>query len=212
MLEIKPTLSRRAFLKTSGEVALFIGVSGLMPQLVSCGDTERMQAQFEKHPVTAWVKISEDGTVTICNPAAEMGQGSMTSLPVVFAEEMDADWDRVTVEFSPQEAEIYGSQGWRPGTKLMMTVGSRTTNSYWPVMRNAGAQARYVLMYSAALHWEVPVDEVSTAIGKVVHGESGKEMGYGELVPYLQMPEVLPEFKKEQLKNPGDFRLIGTVL
>lgn len=212
MPAMKPTLSRRAFLKTSGEVALFIGVSGLLPQMISCRDTERMQEQFEKHSLTAWVKISEDGTVTICNPAAEMGQGSMTSLPVVFAEEMDADWSRVAVEFSPQEAEVYGSPGWTPGSKLMMTVGSRTTNSYWLVMRNAGAQARYVLKYSAARHWEVPVGEVSTSVGSVIHQQSGREMTYGALVPHLQMPDVLPEFSEEELKKPEEFRLIGTVL
>ena len=206
------TYSRRDFLRTSSEVALFIGVSGILPQLVSCRDTTAMRDQLQQYPVTAWVKLSEDGRVTICNPAAEMGQGSMTSLPVVFAEEMDADWDRVSVEFSPQEAEIYGSEGWTPGSKLMMTVGSRTTNSYWPVMRNAGAQARYVLRHSAAGHWEVPLDEVTTSVGKVVHEASGREMDYGELVPFLQMPENLPDFTEEGLKQPGEFRLIGKVL
>jgi len=191
---------------------LFIGVSGILPQLVSCRDTEKMREQLEKHPVTAWVKLSEDGGITICNPAAEMGQGSMTSLPVVFAEEFDADWSRVSVEFSPQEAEIYGSEGWTPGSKLMMTVGSRTTNSYWPVMRKAGAQARYVLMSSAAAYWEVPIAEVTTSESRVIHGKSGREIGYGELVPHLVMPEPLPEITEEDLKDPSEFRLIGKVL
>lgn len=206
------TYSRREFLKVSGEVALFIGVSGIVPQLVSCRDREAMRAQLEGQQVTAWVKLAEDGRVTICNPAAEMGQGSMTSLPVVFAEEMDADWSLVTVEFSPQEAEIYGSEGWTPGSKLMMTVGSRTTHSYWPVMRNAGAQARYVLRHSAALHWEVPVEEVTTSPGQVMHGPTGRVLGYGELVPLLAMPEALPDFNEDQLKKPEEFRLIGKVL
>ncbi|MDX1333903.1 MAG: molybdopterin cofactor-binding domain-containing protein, partial [Robiginitalea sp.] len=189
-----------------------IGVSGILPQLVSCRDTEKIREQLEKHPVTAWVKLSEDGGITICNPAAEMGQGSMTSLPVVFAEEFDADWSSVSVEFSPQEAEIYGSEGWSPGSKLMMTVGSRTTNSYWPVMRKAGAQARYVLMSSAAAYWEVPVAEVTTSESRVIHRKSGREMGYGELVPHLVMPDPLPEITEEDLKDPSEFRLIGKVL
>ena len=212
MPNTKNTISRRDFLRTSGEVALFIGVSGLVPQLVSCRDTDKMREQLEKHPVTAWVKLSEDGGITICNPAAEMGQGSMTSLPVVFAEEFDADWSRVSVEFSPQEAEIYGSEGWSPGSKLMMTVGSRTTHSYWPVMRKAGAQARYVLMSSAAAYWEVPIAEVTTSESTVIHEKSGREMGYGELVPHLVMPDPLPEFTEEDFKDPSDFRLIGKVL
>ena len=212
MLKTKNAISRRDFLRTSGEVALFIGVSGILPQLISCRDMDKMREQLEKHSVTAWVKLSEDGGITICNPAAEMGQGSMTSLPVVFAEEFDADWSKVSVEFSPQEAEIYGSAGWRPGSKLMMTVGSRTTNSYWPVMRKAGAQARYVLMSSAATYWDVPVSEVSTSENRVLHEKSGKQMGYGDLVPHLVMPEPLPEITETDLKDPEDFRLIGKVL
>jgi isoquinoline 1-oxidoreductase beta subunit len=212
MQKTKNTISRRGFLKASGEVALFIGVSGILPQLVSCRDADKMREQLEKHPVTAWVRLSEDGGITICNPAAEMGQGSMTSLPVVFAEEFDADWSKVSVAFSPQEAEIYGSEGWTPGSKLMMTVGSRTTHSYWPVMRKAGAQARYVLMSSAAALWGVPVSEVTTSESLVKHEKSGKQMGYGELVPHLVMPEALPEITAEDLKDPAEFRLIGKVL
>jgi isoquinoline 1-oxidoreductase beta subunit len=212
MLKTKSAISRRDFLKTSGEVALFIGVSGLLPQLISCRDTSKMREQLEKHPVTAWVKLSENGRITICNPAAEMGQGSMTSLPVVFAEEFDADWSEVSVEFSPQEAEIYGSEGWRPGSKLMMTVGSRTTHSYWPVMRRAGAQARYVLISSAAAHWKVPVSEITTSPSRVIHQKTNREMSYGALVPYLIMPETMPEITEEELKKPADFRLIGKIL
>jgi isoquinoline 1-oxidoreductase beta subunit len=204
--------SRRNFLKTSGGVALFIGASGILPYLVSCRDTQRMKEQFERHPITAWVQFSEDGRIIIYNPAAEMGQGSMTSLPVIFAEEMDADWARVLVEFSPQEAEIYGSEGWTPGSKLMMTVGSRTTHSYWPVMRKAGAQARYVLLSSAAGHWGVPLSELTTSEGVVYHENSGRKMEYGQLLPFLKMPEVLPEIEEAQLKKPGEFRLIGKVL
>ncbi|MDX1315725.1 MAG: hypothetical protein R3356_09500, partial [Eudoraea sp.] len=68
--------SRRDFLKSSSGVALFIGVSGLLPQLISCKDTEGIKKQLEKHAITAWVQISEDGEIIIYNPAAEMGQGS----------------------------------------------------------------------------------------------------------------------------------------
>lgn len=203
------TISRRKFLKRSGEVAFFIGVSGMLPQFISCKDKAKLAEELAKHQLTAWVKLSENGKITIYNPAAEMGQGSMTALPILFAEEMDADWSMVSVEFSPQEADIYGSEGWSPGSKLMFTVGSRTTNSYYPVMRKAGAQARFVLMNSAAKHWQVPISELSTGPNKVLHKESGKSITYGELVPLLDMPETLPEFTEEQLKKPQDFRLIG---
>jgi len=98
-------VNRRKFLKSSSGVALFIGVSGILPQLISCTDTKAVREQLKKHKLTAWVQLTEDGGITIYNPAAEMGQGSMTSLPLLFAEEMDADWSQVEIQFSPQEAE-----------------------------------------------------------------------------------------------------------
>lgn len=203
-------MGRRQFLKSSGGVALFITASGLLPNILSCTDSKGVERQLTKHDVTAWVRITEDGQITIYNPAAEMGQGSMTSLPLVFAEEMDADWSKVHVEFSPQESDIYGSPGWQPGTKLMFTVGSRTTNSYYSVMRKAGAQARYVLLHSAAAHWQVPLTELSTGPSEVIHEKSDKKIGYGALVAYLAMPETLPDFSESGLKDPKDFRLIGS--
>lgn len=202
-------VSRRQFLKSSGGVALFIGASGLLPQLISCSNTQKVQEQLKKHALTAWVQITEDGQITIYNPAAEMGQGSMTSLPLVFAEEMDADWTRVSVAFSPQEADIYGGEGWVPGTKLMFTVGSRTTKSYYTTMRKAGAQALYVLLHSAAIHWEVPLEELTAENSRVIHKKSDRTIGYGALVPFLKLPETLPDFTAATLKSPKEFRLIG---
>ncbi|NKI30819.1 xanthine dehydrogenase family protein molybdopterin-binding subunit [Muricauda sp. DJ-13] len=206
------SFNRRQFLKSSSGVALFIGVSGLLPTVVSCRDQKRVEEQFQKHEVTAWVQISEDGQITIYNPAAEMGQGSMTALPIIFAEEMDADWSKVNVEFSPQEAEIYGGEGWAPGTKLMFTVGSRTTNSYYSTLRRAGAQARYVLLSSAAAHWNVPIEELITIEGNVVHEASNQKIEYGQLVRFLTMPESIPDFNEGGLKDPKDFRLIGSII
>ncbi|NAS12068.1 xanthine dehydrogenase family protein molybdopterin-binding subunit [Poritiphilus flavus] len=202
-------MSRRKFLKSSGGVALFIGASGMLPHLISCKDSNALKKQLQKHPITAWVQITEDGEITIYNPAAEMGQGSMTSLPLVFAEEMDADWSKVKVEFSPQETDIYGSEGWAPGSKLMFTVGSRTTKSYYPVMRKAGAQARYVLLSSAAAHWNTPIEELRTEDSFVIHENSNRKISYGDLVPYLSMPETLPDLSESDFKDQKDFRLVG---
>ncbi|MCJ7468049.1 MAG: molybdopterin-dependent oxidoreductase [Maribacter sp.] len=205
-------INRRQFLKSSSGVALFIGISGMLPIAISCKNKEEVQAQLEKHPLTAWVRLSEDGQIIIYNPAAEMGQGSMTSLPVVFAEEMDADWSMVRVEFSPQEPEIYGSEGWQPGSKIMLSAGSRVTKSNYTVMRQAGAQARYVLLFTASKHWNVPLVDLNTENGFVINGKSNDKISYGALVPYLQVPSTLPDFTEEQLKNPKDFRLIGKVI
>ncbi|MDW3652381.1 MAG: molybdopterin cofactor-binding domain-containing protein [Bacteroidia bacterium] len=203
------TQSRRKFLKNSSGVALFIGASGLIPSWVACKDVKAINKQLEMHRLTAWVQLAEDGSLTIFNPGAEMGQGSMTALPLIFAEEMDADWSKVKVAFSPQEAEIYGSEYWSSRRKIMLSAGSRTTTGYYPVLRKAGAQARHVLMHSAAKKWEVDIAELSTKPGKVLHSASGKEMGYGEILPFLQMPDELPEFSEADLTDPKDFRLIG---
>jgi len=73
------TISRRQFLKSSSGVVIFIGMSGLLPTLISCKNTKEVNEAIEKYPLTAWVQLSEDGQITIYNPAAEMGQGSMTS-------------------------------------------------------------------------------------------------------------------------------------
>lgn len=202
-------IDRRHFLKSSGGVALLIGVSGILPQLVSCSDPDRIQEHIERHRLTAWVQLTPDGTIVIYNPAAEMGQGSMTSLPLIFAEEMDADWSKVVVEFSPQEPEIYGSEGWSPGSKLMFTVGSRITKSNYPLMRKSGAQARYVLMSSVAKHWNVPLGELTTSEGYVIHRKTDKKISYGAVVPFLEIPKSIPDFTEEQLKSPNSFRLIG---
>ena len=202
-------VSRREFLKTSGGVALFIGVSGIIPQMISCRNKKEVQEIIQKHPLTAWVQLADDGRVIIYNPAAEMGQGSMTSLPAIFAEEMDADWSMVSVEFSPQESDIYGSDKWSPNRKVMLTAGSMITYGYYSIMRQAGAQARYILMHSAAQHWKVPIEELSTANGEVIDNLAGNRISYGDLVPYLVMPDSLPELSESEFKDPNSYQFIG---
>ena len=203
------SVSRREFLKTSGGVALFIGVSGIIPQMISCRNKREVQGIIQKHPLTAWVQLADDGRIIIYNPAAEMGQGSMTSLPAIFAEEMDADWSMVSVEFSPQESDIYGSDKWSPNRKVMLTAGSMITYGYYSIMRQAGAQARYILMHSAAQHWKVPIEELSTANGEVIDNLAGNRISYGDLVPYLVMPDSLPELSESEFKDPNSYQFIG---
>ncbi len=205
-------LSRRKFLKSSGNVLLFIGAGGIITQLASCSNEADLKRQFEKHRLTAWVELSEDGMITIYNPAAEMGQGSMTSLPAIFAEEMDADWSLVQVEFSPQIASIYGSDGWSKERKVMLSAGSRITSGYYTLMRKAGAQARYIMRYTASIYWGVAPEEVTTKNGTVIHENSDRTLAYGDLVPHLKVPETLAEIQEDQLKRPENFRIIGRSL
>ncbi len=209
MKPIKHPIPRRQFLKTSGGVAFFIGVSGILPQLLSCDDSREIEKAVRKHRLTAWVQLTEDGRIIIYNPAAEMGQGSMTSLPAIFAEEMDADWNLVEVAFSPQEAAIYGSDGWSADRKVMLSAGSRITSGYFSALRLAGAQARHIMLSSAANLWKLPLVELRTEKGQVFHDAGGHVITYGELVPHLHIPETLPEIPEEALKDPKDFQLIG---
>ena len=205
-------ISRRQFLTTSGGIALVLGTGGLLTQVFSCKSQEEASKKLTNHSLSAWVFLNEAGEIIIYNPAADMGQGSMTALPVIFAEEMDADWEKVRVEFSPIDPDIYGSESWgfeRTGKRRMMTVGSRTIKGYYPLLRQAGAQARYVLLNSVAKHWEVPIQELSTAPNLVIHEKTGRQMDYGAIVSILEVPEEIPVIPEEQLKDPANFRLIG---
>jgi len=199
--------SRRKFLKSTGGIALLIGGAGILPQFLSCKDPKKVEEAIKENAVNAWVQLTKDGNITIYSPATEMGQGSLTALPIILAEEMDADWDKVSVEFAPQNAEVYGRKLFRG--KSQMTFGSTGVMSYYPLLRQAGAQARYILLNSVAKHWKVNVSELTTQPNKVIHSNSNKEISYGEIVSILEIPKSIPTIPEEQLKNPKDFRLIG---
>ncbi len=201
------TLTRREFLQQTGSLALVIGGSGLLPRSGYSADGDNPVPTNGGAEVTAWVRLSVDGSMIIYSPATEMGQGSMTALPLIFAEEMDADWSRVTVEFAPQNPSLYGRKLMRGVSQ--MTFGSTGVMTYYPVLRQAGAQARYLIMACAAKYWGVDIKTLTTEPGRVVHQAGGKTIGYGELVPHLSIPDSIPVIPDEQLKDPTNFRLIG---
>jgi isoquinoline 1-oxidoreductase beta subunit len=163
-------LSRRSFLISSGGVGVAVAF-GALPDLAQAASDGSFSAG-------AWVGIGTDGTITIMAPASEMGQGVMTVLPLLIAEELDVDWHKVNIVQSPSNAGIYGNPAW--GGKLI-TYGSSTIFGYWDKLRLAGAQARKVLLVSAAASWNVPVTELTTSNGTVIHKKSGKKIGYGAL-------------------------------
>ena len=96
--------------------------------------------------VTPWVRIAPDGKITILTAGAEMGQGSMTSLPLIVAEEMDADWSKVAIEWAPADPSVYGYKNPLGNDQLMWIVGSRAVQLYFTQLRTAGAQVRKVLI------------------------------------------------------------------
>ncbi len=154
--------------------------------------------------LNAYVAIAPDGIITILTPAPEMGQGVNTVLPLIVAEELDADWSKVKVQQAPVDA-VYN----HPVFRSQYQVASLTTRGYWMPLRTAGAQARRVLMDAAAAQWGVPVTELTTEPSTVVHAASGRKLGYGEIAGFAQAPTQAPEIKPEQLKAVAQFRFLG---
>src|SRR5262245_59849983 len=156
--------------------------------------------------MSPWVSIAPDGTITIMSAATEMGQGSLTSLPLILAEELDADWSKVKIVTAPPIEAIYGNPGFQG---MMYTAGSNAVTSYYTPLRIFGAQVRRVLLDNAAKNWGVPVEELATEPSVVVHAKSGRRMTYGEVAAIAEIPQKAPEIKPGQLKKTKDFRLIG---
>src|SRR5947199_9735037 len=123
--------------------------------------------------LSPWVRIAPDGTITIMSPATEMGQGSLTSLPLIIAEELDADWSKVRIVPAPTIEAIYGNPGFGG---MMYTAGSNAVTSYYRPLRIFGAQVRRVLIDNAARKLGVPAEELSTEPNPVRHAKAGRKL------------------------------------
>ena len=147
-----------------------------------------------------FVAIGEDGIVSIVCHRSEMGQGVRTGMPMIVADELEADWTRVRVVQATGDEERYGNQD---------TDGSRSTRHFFMPMRRCGAAARQMLEAAAAARWKVPVSEVQAKNGEVIHTPTGRKLGYGALAKAAaSMP--LPAADEIKLKDPSQFRYIGT--
>ncbi|MCB0589368.1 MAG: xanthine dehydrogenase family protein molybdopterin-binding subunit [Phaeodactylibacter sp.] len=205
----RPTFSRRQFLTVAGGIT-FVVVAGVsIPKIFA---KKSQEEPGDDKQITAWVRLEKDGRITIFSPVAEMGQGSMTALAVILAEEMDADWADVQIEHSPIEPSTYGLQWGGQLGGPMITVGSRTVRGYYHALRHAGAQARYVLLHNAAEKWGVPLTELETGPSMVIHKAGGRQMSYGEVAAFAKAPAELPEISEIEWKRPEDFRLIGKIV
>jgi isoquinoline 1-oxidoreductase beta subunit len=145
-----------------------------------------------------WVGLNTDGSVLIVAHRSEMGTGIRTSLPMVLADEMEADWSRVRVE-QAIGSDKYGSQD---------TDGSCSIRDFYDTMREAGATVRAMLINAAAAQWSVPLDECYAQNHTVVHKKSGRKLGYGELAA-AAAKQPLPHKSTIQLKKENEFRYIG---
>jgi len=192
--------------------SLLAGVSGLTFCAAVSIDgihliPEARGATLANAQVTPWVRIAPDGTVTIFSAGAEMGQGSMTGLPLIVAEEMDADWSKVAIEWAPADKSIYGYTF--GNERMMQIVGSRATQLYFADLRKTGAQVRKVLIANAAQKWGVDAATLKTEPGYVINPASGAKLSYGEIAAFGSIPDPLPAVDAKELKPRKDFRLIG---
>jgi isoquinoline 1-oxidoreductase subunit beta len=198
-----PAVNRRDFLKTTAGLTFALTIA---PDALSLVDEAFADAPASYTP-SVWLTIATDGTITIVSPAAEMGQGSFTTLPVIVAEELDADWAKVKPVFPTEwDDKTFGNPGYN---YTFQTSASASVTGYFTSLRIAGAQARRVLLDAVAAKWSVPVGELATEPSVVVHKASDRRIGYGEIAAFATMPAALPKIAEVDLKPTQNFRLIG---
>src|SRR3984957_14191339 len=158
-----------------------------------------------KFAPNAFIRIDEAGHTTLVMPQVEMGQGVYTSIPMILAEELDADFAQVTLEHAPPSDKLYGN----PMFGIQATGNSNSVRAWWMPLRTAGASARAMLVQAAAQQWQVDPASCTTANSEVMHKASGRRLSYGALA-LAASSEVPP--KDVPLKDPKDFILIGKPL
>ena len=199
MTLIKTSYNRRSFLKTSTLAGggMMLGFSWL----AACRPTAEQEIGLtmpdEWFDINAYLKIGDNGVVTIFTPNPEFGQNVKTSMPMIVAEELDVDWKNVISEQAPFNADKFGFQ---------FTGGSNGIRSRWEGLRMAGASARHMLKEAAAQTWEVPVGEITTKAGMLYHEASGKSAGYGEMA---SAAANIPIPEEVELKAIKDFTIIS---
>ncbi len=198
MATVKTTLNRRSFLKASslaggGMLIGFNWFAGCRPEA-----PPPLAMPENWYEINAYVRIGENGLVTIVAPNPEFGQNVITSMPMIVAEELDADWKNVLVEQAPYNAALYGGQ---------FTGGSQGIRRAWTGLRTAGAAARHMLRQAAAASWQVPVEEITTEAGQLSHAGSGKTAGYGA---FASAAAELPVPEEVELKDVKEFDIVGT--
>jgi isoquinoline 1-oxidoreductase beta subunit len=158
-----------------------------------------------KFAPNAFIRIDTAGKTTLVMPQVEMGQGVYTSIPMILAEELDADLGQVTLQHAPPNDKLYGN----PTFGLQVTGNSNSIRAFWMPLRTAGASARAMLVQAAAQQWQVEPASCTTSNGEVTHQESGRKLSYGALAAAAngQTPP-----KDVALKDPKDFVLIGKPL
>jgi isoquinoline 1-oxidoreductase beta subunit len=194
----KNLITRRSFIQVSAAagggmlVALHLDAADLFAQ----GPPGAPNVRFD---APAFVKINTDGTVTITSKNPEIGQGIKNMLPMIIADELDVDWSTVKVVQADADQSKYGAQ---------VAGGSTATPTNWDPMRQVGSAIRQMVLAAAADKWSVPVSELTTSSGRVMHASSKRSVGYGELATAAAAKPV-PTLSMVPLKDPKDYKIIG---
>jgi isoquinoline 1-oxidoreductase beta subunit len=197
MLETQ-TLSRRSLLKVSAIAGGGLMLTATLPMVARAATA----AGAAPATLNAYVSITPDNLVTIVGKNPEIGQGIKTMLPMLIADEMDADWDQVRITQANFDPQKYGFQ---------FAGGSFATPMNWLPMRQVGAATRQMLLGAAAAKWGVPIASLSTDKGKVVEASSGRSLTYGELAA-AAVSQPVPDLATVALKDPKDFHIIGRAI
>lgn len=198
MSTIRTKIGRRSFIKTSALAGGGFVLS--FNWLASCKMTPEEVSALPKEwfKLNGYLKIGDNGLVTIMSPNPEGGQGVKTSMPMIVADELDIDWKDVIVEQADLDTDSFTRQ---------FIGGSQAIRRGWESLRMAGATARHMLKEAAAQEWQVPLEEITTETGRLHHKPSDSSVGYGEIASAASKLKVPEEV---QLKDVKDFDIIGT--
>src|SRR5690349_4733111 len=199
-MDTKTPVERRQFLRVSalarGGVLLATYIEPAANASARLAGAPKTAADFQPN---AFIRITPDGTITINAKNPEIGQGVRTMLPMIIADELDADWSKVKIEQAPLDTTKYQRQS---------AGGSTATPTNWMPMRKVGATARAVLVSAAAQTWNVPESELRTSASTVIHTTSNRKASYGELSAKAATLTP-PDMESVKLKDPKDFTIIG---
>ena len=201
-------LTRRHFILTATSAAggLMIGI-GAAPAIAEAATVVAQpwneDNAYSANEIDAWIAIDPDDSILIRYPRSEMGQGSMTALPMIITEELHCDWSKVRVEYASANRNVRENKLYGP----MISAGSRTVRGTQKKMQQVGASARERLIAAAAARWDVPASECTAALSVVTHGPSGRTLRYAELTAdaaKIKLPQ------EPAIKTPDKFTFIGT--
>jgi isoquinoline 1-oxidoreductase subunit beta len=197
MTHQKTSITRRSFLRSSALAGGGLMISFSCLAKFTRGDKlSEVDLPEQWYEINGYIKITPDNIIKIVNPNPEFGQNVMTSLPMIIAEELDADWQQVVVEMGPHDNVKFGPQ---------FAGGSNSVRMYWKPLREAGAAARHMLTEAAAQTWGVPVEEVTTKTGMLHHEKSGNSGTYGN---FASKASGIPIPKGVKLKDVKNFNVV----